>query len=29
MDGLLCPLPGYDREQQLADRLKARQRRNF
>jgi hypothetical protein len=29
MDGLLCPLPGYDREQQLVDRLKARQRRNF
>jgi hypothetical protein len=29
MDGLLCPLPGYDREQQLVDRLKARKRRNF
>ena len=29
MDGLLCPLPGYDREQQLVDRLKARERRNF
>ena len=29
MDGLLCPLPGYDREQQLVDRLKAGQRRNF
>ncbi len=29
MDGLLCPLPGYNRQQQLLDRLKARQRRNF
>jgi hypothetical protein len=29
MEGLLCPLPGYDREQQLVDRLKARRRRNF
>jgi hypothetical protein len=29
MDGLLCPLPGYDREQQLVDRLKERQRRHF
>lgn len=29
IDGLLCPLPGYDREQQLVGRLKAHKRRNF
>ncbi len=29
MDGLLCPLPGYGREQQIVDRLQARKRRNF
>jgi hypothetical protein len=29
VDGLLCPLPGYDRKEQLLDRLKLRQRRNF
>lgn len=28
-DGLLCPLPGYDREQQLLDRLKMHKRHNF